>query len=45
MNLCPSGYLTFARQPTSLAPEISYFNTVKESTKEDIYVKVRVDTS
>ena len=39
-ELAHTCYLTFARQPTSLAPEISYFNTVKESSKEDIYVKV-----
>ena len=32
-------YLTFARQPTFLAPEISYFNTESGSTK-DFYVKV-----
>jgi len=31
-------YLTFARQPTFLAPEISYFNTDSGSTK-DFYVK------
>jgi len=31
-------YLTFARQPTFLAPEISYFNTESGSTK-DFYVK------
>jgi len=31
-------YLTFARQPTFLAPEISYFNTEASSTK-DFYVK------
>ena len=34
-------YLTFARQPTFLAPEISYFNTEPGSTK-DFYVKVSV---
>ena len=39
-ELAHTCYLTFARQPTFLAPEISYFNTVKESSKEDIYVKV-----
>ena len=32
-------YLTFARQPTFLAPEITYFNIAKGSTK-DFYVKV-----
>jgi len=31
-------YLTFAKQPTFLAPEISYFNTESGSTK-DFYVK------
>eukprot|EP00088_Acartia_fossae_P013416 TRINITY_DN17027_c0_g1_i1.p1 TRINITY_DN17027_c0_g1~~TRINITY_DN17027_c0_g1_i1.p1 ORF type:complete len:618 (-),score=138.72 TRINITY_DN17027_c0_g1_i1:795-2648(-) len=31
-------FLTFARQPTFLAPEISYFNTAKGSTK-DFYCK------
>jgi len=31
-------YLTFARQPTFLAPEITYFNIAKGSTK-DFYVK------
>lgn len=35
-NTC---YLTFAQQPTFLAPEISYFNTVKDSSKKDINVK------
>jgi len=29
----------FSRQPTYLAPEISYFNTVKDSSKKDINVK------
>jgi len=33
-------YLTFAMQPTFLAPEISYFNTIKDSSKQqDFYVK------
>jgi len=31
-------YLTFARQPTFLAPEITYYNTASGSTK-DFYVK------
>lgn len=31
-------YLTFARQPTFLAPEISHFNTAPDS-KQDFYVK------
>ena len=31
-------YLTFARQPTHLAPEISYFNTAPNSPV-DFYVK------
>ena len=30
----------YSRQPTYLAPEISYFNTVKDSSKKDINVKV-----
>merc|ERR1719326_1213999 len=33
-------YFTFhSRQPTFLAPEISYFNTIKDSTKKDFNVK------
>jgi len=38
-ELAHTCYLTFATQPTSLAPEISYFNTVRESSKQDFYVK------
>ena len=31
----------FSRQPTFLAPEISYFNTIKDGSKQqDFYVKV-----
>jgi len=37
-ELATTCYLTFARQPTHLAPEISYFNTDPESTK-DFFVK------
>jgi len=37
-ELAHTCYLTFARQPTFLAPEISYFNTEPGSTK-DFYVK------
>merc|ERR1719167_805985 len=37
-ELAHTCYLTFARQPTFLAPEISYFNTEAGSTK-DFYVK------
>ena len=40
-ELAHTCYLTFARQPTFLAPEISYFNTEPGSTK-DFYVKVSV---
>lgn len=31
-------YLTYARNPTFLAPEISYFN-IQDSSQPDIYVK------
>jgi len=37
-ELAHTCYLTFAKQPTFLAPEISYFNTDSGSTK-DFYVK------
>ena len=32
------------RQPTHLAPEISYFNTIKDSSKKDFMVKVNTES-